>query len=133
MDRILEDYLTHLLSKGQYKHTPFYACRLKPEARRRLCCALLLHLTKEGSLEVRQTAVEDLDHWFSFWRDEQLGDVQPDELHAVLDLVRSTHLQIHTQLPFPQSLPGCYQELCTRESAHLQGKVLAVGCTECGG
>lgn len=88
MDALLMRYLMDLLSKRQFKHIPFYTCRLKSDSRRQVCCALLLELTRHGTQEARQTALEDLDMWLDIWKEQQLGDVQPDELRIILGLVR---------------------------------------------
>lgn len=93
MDGMLERYLMELLGKQQYKLIPFYTCRLKAETRQRVCRALLMQLTRQGSDETRQETLEDLDLWFGLWRDQELGDVQPHELESILESVSPAYPQ----------------------------------------
>lgn len=87
VDDLLVRYLRHLLSQGKYNLIPFYTCRLSAGARRQMCCDMLSQLSKEGDSEAKQAAYESLDHCFTVWRDQELGDVETNELDIVLELV----------------------------------------------
>ena len=86
VDELLCRYLRHLLRQKRYSLIPFYTCRLSAERRRQMCCNVLSQLSKEGDADAKQAAYEDLDRWFGVWRDQELGDVEPDELDVILAL-----------------------------------------------